>query len=110
MNDTYSVFYSDEATNDLRNIFMYIAYNLQARDTAEAQVNRIRTSIRKLEKNPKLNPLVQREPWTSIGMRRLNVDNYAVLYLTDEDSKRVEIVRIPHSTMDLDRLFDDEIV
>ena len=72
MNDTYSVFYSDEATDDLRNIFMYIAYNLQARDTAEAQVNRIRTSIRKLEKNPKRNPLVQREPWTSIGMRRLN--------------------------------------
>lgn len=37
----YYVSYSDEAKDDLRNIFMHIAYNLGSRDNAECQVNRI---------------------------------------------------------------------
>ena len=45
MTNEYYVRYSDEAKDDLRNIFMYITYKLHARDNAEAQVNRIRTAI-----------------------------------------------------------------
>ena len=75
----YYVYYSDEAKEDLRNIFMHIAYNLGSRDNAEGQVNRIRKAIKSLEKFPKRNPLVPYEPWVGLGMRRLNVDNYAVL-------------------------------
>ncbi len=51
----------------------------------------------------------QYEPWTSLGMRRLNVDNYAVLYLVDEDHERVEIVRIPYGARDLDKFFEEEM-
>ena len=46
----YYVSYSDEAKDDLRNIFMHIAYNLGSRDNAEGQVNRIREAIKKLDK------------------------------------------------------------
>ena len=49
MNNFY-VCYSDEAKDDLRNIFMYIAYELGSRDNAESQVNRIREAIKKLDK------------------------------------------------------------
>ncbi len=42
-------------------------------------------------------------------MRRLNVDNYAILYLVDEDHERVEIVRIPFGAMDLDKFFEEEM-
>lgn len=48
----FYVCYSDEAKDDLRNIFMYIAYNLGSRDNAEGQVNRIREAIKKLDKFP----------------------------------------------------------
>ena len=41
---------SDEAQDDLRNIFMHIAYNLGSRDNATGQVNRIREAIKKLDK------------------------------------------------------------
>ena len=108
MTDFY-VCYSDEAKDDLRNIFMHIAYDLGSRDNAESQVNRIRTAIKKLNKFPKRNPTVPYEPWTSLGMRRLNVDNYTVLYLVDEGHDRVEIVRIPFGAMDLDKFFEDEM-
>ena len=105
----YSVSYSDEAMNDLRNIFMYIAYDIGSRDNAEAQVNRIREAVKKLYKFPKKNPAVPYEPWASLGMRRLNVDNYAILYLVDEVHERIEIVRIPYGARDLDRFFEEEM-
>ncbi len=108
MSDFY-VCYSDEAKDDLRNIFMYIAYNLGSRDNAEGQINRIRDAIKKLNKFPKKNPLVPYEPWSSLGMRRMNVDNYAVLYLVDEDRERVEIVRIPFGAMDLEKFFEENL-
>ena len=105
----FFVCYSDEAKDDLRNIFMYIAYNLGSRDNAEGQINRIRDAIKKLNKFPKKNPLVPYEPWSSLGMRRMNVDNYAVLYLVDEDRERVEIVRIPFGAMDLEKFFEENL-
>ena len=106
---SYCICYSDEAKDDLRNIFIYIAYNLGSRDNAEGQVNRIREAIKGLANYPKRNPLVPYEPWVSIGMRRLNVDNYVVLYVVDEINERAEIVRIPYGAMDLDKFFEDKI-
>ena len=105
----FYVCYSDEAQDDLCNIFMHIAYELGSRDNAKGQVNRIREAIKKLDKFPKRNPPVPYEPWASFGMRRLNVDNYAVLYLVDEDHKRVEIVRISFGAMDLEKFFEEEM-
>ncbi len=102
----YYVSYSDEAKDDLRNIFMHIAYNLESRDNAEGQVNRIREAIKKLDKFPKRNPSFPYEPWARLGMRRLKVDNYVVLYIVDETNERVEIVRIPYGAMDLDKFFE----
>ena len=45
--------YSDEAHNDLRNIFMHISYELGSRDNAEGQVNRIREAVKSLINFPK---------------------------------------------------------
>ena len=52
MSDTYSIIYSSEAKDDLREIYSYIAYDLQAPETAEGQVNRIRKEIRSLDFMP----------------------------------------------------------
>ena len=107
MSKKYSICYSDEAMDDLRSIFIHIAYDLQSRDNAEGQINRIRTAIKGLNKFPKANPLMPYEPWKSIGMHRLDVDNYAVLYLVDDDHMRVEIVRIPYGAMDINRILEE---
>ena len=52
MSDTYSIIYSSEAKDDLREIYSYIAYDLQAPETAEGQVDRIRKEIRSLDFMP----------------------------------------------------------
>ena len=41
MSDAYSVSYSPEAMDDLREIYAYIAFTLLVPETAKKQVNRI---------------------------------------------------------------------
>ena len=55
------------------------------------------------------NSTVSFEPWASLEVRRLNVDNYAVLYLVDDDHDRVEVIRIPYGAMDLESILEEDV-
>lgn len=63
MSDAYSVIYSPEAIDDLREIYSYIAFTLLVPETAEKQVNRIRKEVRSLDFMPSQYSLVEWEPW-----------------------------------------------
>ena len=94
MSDIYKVSYSPAAQDDIRAIFTYIAFELQAEQVAQGQVNRIREAVRKLDTMPKRHEIVDWEPWSSIQMRKLPVDNYIVFYLVDNDDKAVTVIRV----------------
>ena len=55
MSETYTIKYSAKAINDLRDIYSYIAFNLQAPETAAKMVRRIRNSIKELDFMPERN-------------------------------------------------------
>ena len=57
MDDAYSIVYSSEALNDLKEIYSYIAFTLLASSAAEGQVNRRRKAIRSLTSMPFRNPI-----------------------------------------------------
>ncbi len=94
MNETYSIVYSPKAKEDLEGIYSYIAFELLVPDTARGQTDRIRNAIRTLDFMPFRNPAVDWEPWKSIGMRKIPVDNFAVFYLADESRFTVTVIRI----------------
>ena len=94
MTDTFSVIYSQEAKDDLRNVYRYIAFELIEPKIAENQVNRIRDNIKKLDSLPERHQLVEWEPWSSLGVRHYPVDNFVVYYLIKEELKIVAIIRI----------------
>ena len=48
MSHSYSIVYSPEAMNDLRELYAYIAFTLLVLETAKKQVTRIRQEIRSL--------------------------------------------------------------
>ena len=48
----YSIIYSPEALDDLRDIYSYIAFSLKAPDTAKNQTDRIRNAIKNLDFSP----------------------------------------------------------
>lgn len=104
MSDSYSVVYSPEALNDLKDIYAYIAQELLAPDTALNQVNRIRKEIRSLDFMPSRYALVDWEPWKSMGMRKVPVDNFVVFYTVDSNSMTVVIIRIVYGGRDIESI------
>ena len=107
MSDSYSVVYSPEALNDLKDIYAYIAQELLVPDTALNQVNRIRKEIRSLDFMPSRYALVDWEPWKSMGMHKVPVDSFVVFYTVNSDSMTVAIIRIVYGGRDIDRQIEN---
>ncbi len=80
----YSIQYTDEALQDLRDIYDYISFELKAPGIAAAQIKRIRDEIRSLNVFPKRYRLVDWEPWMSRGMRQMPVDHFIVFYVVSD--------------------------
>ena len=109
MSDTYSVIYSPEAKDNLKEIYSYIAFELEAPDTAEGQVNRIRKEIRSLDFMPARYAIVDWEPWRSMEMHRVPVDNFVVYYAVDDQSRTVTVIRIFYGGRDAEGIINAEL-
>ena len=97
----YLIIYSDEALQDLREIFEYIAGELREPAIAAAQINRIREQVRSLGHFPARNKKVAWEPWSSIGMRQMPVDNFIAFYTINNDTSAVNVVRVFYGKRDV---------
>lgn len=69
---------------------------------AEQQGNRIRAEIRSLCSMPERYVLVDWEPWHSMNMHRVVVDNHIVFYLVNNSEAVVDIVRIFYGGRDIE--------
>lgn len=90
----YDIEISDQAEIDLRGIFEYIAFELQAPENASGQIDRLEACIMDLDHMPKRYRQYELEPWKSRGLRVAPVDNYLVLYIPDDDTQVVTIIRV----------------
>lgn len=102
MTENYTVSYSEDALNDLREIYTYIANELLVPETATAQVGRIREEVRSLNFMPARYALVEWEPWHSMGMHQLPVNNFIVYYLVEDETGTVTVVRIFYGGRDIE--------
>ena len=104
MINTYSIIYSPEARDDLKDIYSYIAFDLLVPGIAEGQVNRIRKTIRSLDFMPSRFSIVDCEPWKSMGMHKILVDNFVVFYTVDDNQMEVSILRILYAGRDIESI------
>ena len=102
MTDSYNVGYSVDALGDLREIYSYIANELLVPETAVAQLGRIRKEVRSLDFMPARYTLVEWEPWHSMKMHQLPVDNFIVYYLVDDKVRTVTVARIFYGGRDIE--------
>ena len=102
MTDSYNVGYSVYALDDLREIYSYIANELLVPETAAAQLGRIRKKVRTLDFMPARYALVSWEPWHSMKIHQLPVDNFIVYYLIDYVKRSVTVVRIFYDSRDIE--------
>ena len=64
---TYTIKITDQADNDIRNIYEYIAYELQSPEKASGQLDRIEKCIMSLDDMPGRYRFYDREPWKRSG-------------------------------------------
>lgn len=93
---------SDQADADLRNIYEYIAFELQSPENAGGQLDRLEESIMSLDQMPERFREYENEPWHSRGLHIMPVDNYCVLYIPDAENAVVTIIRVMYGGRDIE--------
>lgn len=93
---------SEQADRDLRNIYEYIAFELQSPENATGQLDRLEKSIMGLDQMPERFREYENETWHSRGLRIMSVDNYCVFYIPDAKNAVVTIIRVMYGGRDID--------
>ena len=102
------IVYTYRASQDLRDIYEYIAYTLLSPEVARGMAERIMDAIRSLASLPERNPLYREEPWHSQGVRLIPVGNYLVFYAVNTKSGAVTILRVLYAGRDISRQLEDK--
>jgi len=103
MDKIYTLEYSEQAIKDL-DIFNYICFSLRAPTAAENQLLRIKNVISSLSRFPMKHPLVEWEPWASMKIYKVPIDNYVIFYSVDDNHNIVSIVRIFYSCRNIEAI------
>lgn len=91
---------ADAAYEDMRNIFYYIANELQSPDDARNVIRRILAEIATLNEMPNRFRSYPREPLSSKGVRVMDVGNYCVYYIAKDGA--VSVGRVLYFRRDSD--------
>ena len=90
----YKIEIEDAAERDMYDIFSYITQTLKESALALSIYKSIKEQIGKLTTMPARNRVVDDQPYASIGVRRLFVENYIVFYVIDETILTVYVIRV----------------
>ncbi len=99
----FDVQISEQADNDLRGIFEYIAFELLAPENAVGQLNRLEDAISKLDNTLEKFRRYEREPCRGRGLRVFPVDNYLVFYIPDMERQIVTVIRVMYGGRDVNK-------
>ena len=93
----YSVELSEDALEDLKEIYLYIAFHLLAPQTAEQQYQRLEKGIQRLNQMPERYSRCRDEPWFSREVRIMRIDNYNVFFHVNHKKATVNVIRIAYN-------------
>lgn len=100
---TYQVMLTPQAQSDLREIFKYIAVDLQSVQNATGQLDRLEKAIASLDQMPERYRVYDKPKWRERNLRIMPVDNYLVFYIPNHSSETVTVIRIMYGGRDIDR-------
>ena len=100
--DSNRYLFSDNAKKDLDNILNYISNVLFNPKAAEIFLMSLTKKIELLCLFPKMGKMVDNK-FVIKETKRINIDNYCLLYNYDSNNKIIYIYRIIYQKMDIDR-------
>ena len=104
----YIVEISETAEQDLENIISYLKYSLAGDIIADKYKLLFKQELKKLEDIAGSMPILSQELTGYNNMRKVNVRNYVIFYITDEENLKAFILRIGHAFMDWEKYLKDE--
>lgn len=90
----FKIIIDASAQKDLRDILNYIADTLLEPEIARRIYFSIRSQIMSLDEFPMRHPVIKEEPYATLGIRRIPVENYTTFYFVNTDKYEVHILRI----------------
>jgi len=90
----YKIEIAQPAVHDLEDILDYISNKLKEPIIAKRIYTSIKTEILTLSTMPERNRTVDDEPYASMGIRRLFVENYIVFYVVNHGSRTIHVLRV----------------
>ena len=90
----YEVILETAAASDLLSILDYITDILKESQTAQRILSAIEEKILSLDGLTHRQGTVKDEPYKSMGVRWLPIENYTAFYVIDDDNREVRVLRI----------------
>ena len=103
----YKICFTDQAFFDINNIYSYIAFDLSSPETAEKLYHKIIAEIETLADFPFRCALLSEESFRRLGLRRLLIQHYSVIFIVQESSSQIIILRILHQTQNTPSQLED---
>jgi len=100
----YEVILETTAILDLYGILDYITDVLKAPESAKRVTLSIEEKVMSLSFMPARHPLVNDEPYASMGVRLLSVENYLAFYIIDDMQLEVRVLRILYNRREWQRV------
>ena len=93
----YKLIFSKLYKRDVDSSYDYIKENLEAPMAANNLIIEILEKLSKIKDNPNIRPLVHDKYLASLGYRLINVKNYMIFYIIDNDNKYIKVIRFLHN-------------
>lgn len=97
------------AQTDIADIMGYIGHTLQEPRTAGNLYRVIKQEIRSLGLMPERYPYEDDRRLRALGIRKLLVKNYKVLYFVDTERQLVQVARVVYAGRDLSKLLEESV-
>lgn len=102
----FKVVLSEQAEDDLADIYSYILNILQSKKNADSVLDRLCSAMNDLTFMAESYHLYPNEPWRSLGVHYFSVNNYSIFYAINKDKKNpvITVLHIVYGKRDLDKI------
>ena len=104
----YLVEISKTATQDLENIISYLLNNLAGDIIADKYKILFKQELKNLENVAGSMPILDESLTGNKNIRKINVRNYIIFYIVDEENSKALVLRIGHAFMDWEKYLKEE--
>ncbi|MCL2633462.1 MAG: type II toxin-antitoxin system RelE/ParE family toxin [Oscillospiraceae bacterium] len=98
--------YSPEAKTDLLGAIAYYIEEIEEPQISERLIKLMMKKVNLICENPYLYPKHHNEKLASLEIRFATVWDYLILYVPDDDTKTINILRIVHGKRDLTSIIE----